>query len=79
MSPFSLEPQPDQPEPFIESLEARLLCARGTITFIRGDITIVPPSAVLELQLHHSHPAEGVTGLNTAEANSNGVVTWDPT
>jgi hypothetical protein len=79
MSPFSLEPQPDQPKPLIESLEARLLCARGTVGFIRGVITIAPPSGALELHLDHSHPAEGVIGLNTAEAKSDGVVTWDPT
>ena len=79
MSPFSLEPQPDQPQSLIESLEARLLCARGTVTMIRGVITIAPPSAMLELHIDHSHPAQGVNGLNTAEAKSNGVVTWDPT
>jgi hypothetical protein len=77
MSPFSLEPQPNQPESLIESLEARLLCARGTVTV--GIITIAPPSGALELHLDHSHPAEGVNGLNTAEAKSDGVVTWDPT
>lgn len=79
MSPFSLEPQPDRPERLVESLEERLLCARGTITFLRGVITIAPPSGVTELHLDHAHPANGVNGLNTAEAHSNGVITWEPT
>ena len=59
----------------IEPLEGRLLCK-----IVRnGEFVISPPGGGQAHQTVKLHPAEGVTGLNTAQAHSNGVVNWERT
>ena len=59
----------------IEPLENRLLCK---VAF-NGQFVIAPPGGGQAHETIKLHPAEGVTGLNTAEANSGGVVNWQRT
>ena len=59
----------------IEPLEGRLLCR----IVINGEFVIAPPGGGQAFETVKQHPAEGVTGLNTAQANSNGVVNWEKT
>ena len=59
----------------IEPLEGRLLCR---IAF-NGDFVIAPPGGGQGQTTIHLHPQEGLTGLRTAEAKSNGVVNWEIT
>jgi hypothetical protein len=58
-----------------EPLEHRVLCK----IVINGEFVITPPGGGAGHETIHLHPAEGVIGLNTAEAHSNGVVNWERT
>ena len=58
----------------IEPLEGRLLCK---ITY-NGDFVINSPGAGDHATIHRQ-PEEGLIGLQTAEAKSNGVVNWQIT
>ena len=60
-----------------EPLEGRLLCA--AIIVRNGEFVIDPPGEGQGHSTFHLHPDAGVIGLNTAEANSNGVVNWQVT
>jgi hypothetical protein len=62
-------------QPLIESLEHRVLCK----IVANGEFVIVPPGGGAGHETIRLHPAEGVIGLNTAEANSGGVVNWERT
>ena len=59
----------------VEPLENRLLCR---ITF-NGEFVIAPPGGGQAQETIKLHPAVGVVGLNTAEARSDGVVSWQKT
>ena len=59
----------------IEPLEGRLLCR----TALNGEFVIAPPGGGEAHETIKLQPAEGVIGLNTAEANSGGVVNWEKT
>ena len=72
-------PQPPRPQrrlrSMLEDLEPRLLCKLAA----NGDFVITPPGGGVGHATIHEHPVAGVIGLNTAEANSNGVVNWQRT
>ena len=60
----------------IEPLEHRVLCR----VVLNGEFVITPPAQQgVGHETIHEHPQQGVTGLNTAEANSDGVVNWQRT
>jgi hypothetical protein len=61
--------------PAVESLENRLLCK---ITF-NGEFAIDPPGGGQGHQTIHMQPEQGLKGLRSAEAHSNGVVNWEIT
>ena len=61
--------------PLCEPLEGRLLCR---ITF-NGDFIITPPGGGQGHATIHQHPVAGLTGLRTANAQTNGVVFWQAT
>jgi hypothetical protein len=67
--------RPARPPCTIESLEHRVLCKIS----INGEFVIAPPGGGVGHETIHQHPQQGVIGLNTAEANSNGVVNWQRT
>ena len=58
-----------------EPLENRLLCRVS----LNGDLMISPPGGGQGHSTIHQHPQAGVIGLRTADARSNGVVTWQVT
>ena len=62
-------------KPLLEPLENRLLCKIS----LNGEFAITPPGGGAAHETIKLHPAEGVVGLNTAEAHSGGVVTWQKT
>jgi hypothetical protein len=62
-------------KPLIEPLEGRLLCR----VVVNGEFAIAPPGGGVAHETIKLHPAEGVVGLNTAQANSGGVVNWSKT
>ena len=70
----SRSPQPRR-RTTLEHLEPRLLCRIS----MNGDFVISPPGGGVGHATVHAHPVAGVIGLNTAEANSNGVVNWQRT
>ena len=59
----------------MENLEGRLLCR---IAF-NGEFVIDPLGPGQGHSTIHQHPQQGVIGLQTAEARSNGVVNWQIT
>ena len=60
----------------IETLEHRVLCKLAA----NGDFVIDPPAEQgVGHATIHEHAVQGVIGLNTAEARSNGVVNWQRT
>ena len=61
---------PKQRPALVEPLEHRLLCK---ITY-NGEFVIASPGGGQGHSTIHMQPAEGLTGLRSAEANSNGVV-----
>ena len=62
-------------KPLIERLEDRLLCRLSA----NGEFVIDPPGGGAAYETIKLHPTQGVIGLNTAEASSNGVVNWQKT
>jgi hypothetical protein len=60
----------------IEPLEHRILCKLSA----NGDFVIAPPNdhGVGHATIHE-HAVQGLIGLRTADANSNGVVNWQRT
>ena len=59
----------------LEPLEGRLLCRIAQ----NGEFVIDPPGGGQGHSTIHQHPVAGLIGLQTAEANSNGVVNWQVT
>ena len=59
----------------IERLEGRLLCKIS----LNGEFVIDPPGGGNGHATIHMHPEQGLIGLRTAEAKSNGVVNWEIT
>ncbi len=66
---------PANPAARVEPLEGRLLCKLAA----NGEFVIDPPGGGVGYETIHQHSAQGVIGLNTAEARSNGVVNWQRT
>jgi hypothetical protein len=59
----------------LEPLEGRLLCR----IMVNGEFVITPPGGGQGQSTIHMQPEEGLIGLRTAEAQSNGVVNWEIT
>jgi hypothetical protein len=59
----------------IEPLEHRVLCR----IILNGEFAITPPGGGEAHETIKLQPSEGTIGLNTAEANSGGVVNWQAT
>ena len=70
-----MKPSAKRSKPLCEPLEHRLLCRLSA----NGEFAITPPGGGQAYETIKLQPAQGVVGLNTAEAHSNGVVTWQKT
>src|SRR4051794_19951177 len=75
MNPRSQMKNAGTRRPVCEPLENRLLCRIVT----NGEFVITPPGDGEGHSAIILHPIEGVAGLRTADAQSNGVVDWHVT